>query len=67
MEIKRNLKDGYVKIAENEVHDFYIKKVNTMWYVYTMKKGTNINTTMAGFTGKKVAIQCAKVWATWQK
>jgi hypothetical protein len=67
MELNRNLKDGYTKVAENEVNDFYIKKVNSNWYAYTMRKGTNINTAMAGFTTKRSATACAKSWATWQR
>jgi hypothetical protein len=67
MMIKRDLTDGYTKVAENEVNDFYIKKVDKDWYVYTMIKGTDVNTTMAGFSTKKSATKCAKVWATWQK
>ena len=68
MNIKRDLADGYIKIAENEVNDFYIRKCgNSQWYTYTMIKGTDVNTTMAGFSTKKAAKHCAEVWATWQK
>lgn len=67
MNIKRDLADGYIKVAENEVNDFYIRKCGKDWYTYTMIKDTDINTTMAGFTTKKAAKHCAEVWATWQK
>jgi len=67
MMIKRDLADGYTKVVENEVNDFYIRKVNKDWYVYTMIKGTDVNTTMTSFSTKKSATECAKVWATWQK
>lgn len=68
MRIERNLADGYKKIAENDKNDFYIKKIGTgNWFTYCMEKGTNINTTMAGFTTKKSATHCAEVWSGWMK
>ena len=65
MYIKRDLTDGYIKITSNTENDFYIRKVNNEWYTYAMIKGTDVNTTMAGFTTKKSAKHCAEVWATW--
>lgn len=68
MMIKRDLTDGYIKVAENEVNDFYIRKCeNGLWYAFAMIKGTDVNTTMAGFFTKKAAKGCAEIWATWQK
>lgn len=65
MEIKRNLADGYRLMASNNKHDFYIRKVGKEWYTYAMNRGTNLNTTMAGFRTKKAAATAALTWAGW--
>ena len=52
-------------MATSEKHDFYIRKVGKDWYTYAMKKNTNINTVMAGFSTKKAAAHAALVWAGW--
>lgn len=65
MRIRRNLADGYRLMATNEKHDFYIRKTGGEWYTYAMDKGTDINTTMAGFSTKKAAAHAALLWAGW--
>lgn len=68
MTIKANLNDGYKYITTNEVRDFYIKKIGqNRWFTYAMEKGTNNRLTMAGFTTKKEAVNCANIWAGWMK
>lgn len=65
MRIERNLADGYKLVASNDKHDFYIRKAGKDWYTYAMEKDTNINTTMAGFSTKKAAKNCAFTWLGW--
>lgn len=65
MNLKRNLADGYIKVAENKTNYFYIKKINAKWYTFTIERETETNTTMASFSTKKAAIACANCWATW--
>lgn len=65
MEIRRNLNDGYRLMATSEKHDFYIRKAGKDWYTYAMKRNTNINTAMAGFSTKKAAAHAALTWAGW--
>ena len=66
MKIERNLADGYKLMASNEKHDFYIKRVDAnCWFTYAMDRGTNLNTTMAGFRTKKAATTAALAWAGW--
>ena len=68
MYIKRDLTDGYIKITSNEDYDFYVRKsTNKNWYTYAILRGTDVQSTMAGFNTKKSAIHCAETWATWMK
>lgn len=62
-----NLDTCFTQISANAKYDFYVsnKKLGGDYYVYAILSGTNLRTTMAGFTTKKAAKECAHIWATW--
>jgi len=63
----KNLDTDFTKISENSKYDFYVsnKKLGGDYYVYAILAGTNLRASMAGFTTKKAAKECARTWATW--
>jgi hypothetical protein len=62
-----NLSTNFTKISENAKYDFYIsnKKLGGDYFVYAILSGTNLRVSMAGFTTKKAARECAHIWTTW--
>lgn len=66
---KINLDNGCTLITSNERNDYYVQKVQKNsgcdWYTVAVYKGTNDCHTMAGFSTKKVATECARHWAQW--
>lgn len=52
-------------ITSNARFDFYVEKVHNGrdWYTLAFVKGTEVLDSMAGFSTKKVAVECAHSWA----
>ena len=67
------INDNYLKVAENDTHDFYItsSKWGGGWYVFATRKGNHPanpkNRVLAAQRTKKAAIATAEHWATWMK
>ena len=58
-----------VLVGSNNTKDFYIMHCDREWYVEAFPKGTQDHTrkTMAGFSTKKVALECVESWKGWMK
>ena len=58
-----------VLVDSNDTKDFYIMHCDRVWYVEAFPKGTVDPTrkTIAGFSSKKVALECVECWKTWVK
>lgn len=61
----------YRFICGNDAHDFYICHLGSGWYTFATRKsahpGNPEGRTMAGFTTKKAATNCAITWCGWMK
>lgn len=58
-----------VSVDSNDTKDFYIMHCDREWYVEAFPKGTQDHTrkTIAGFSTKKVALECVESWKGWMK
>lgn len=58
-----------VLVDSNDTKDFYIMHCDRVWYVEAFPKGTVDHThkTIAGFSTKKVALECVESWKGWMK
>lgn len=58
-----------VFVDSNATKDFYIMHCEREWYVEAFPKGTLDHThkTIAGFSRKKVALECVESWKGWMK
>ena len=61
----------YTFVCSNEYKDFYVSKLRSGWYTFAVIKGQNPRLsegrTLAGFTSKRSAVQCANKWAICMK
>ena len=61
---------NYIAICSNDNYDFYVAKLgDRRWFTYAWRKGTPAGScsanVMAGFTTKRVAVECAHCWQGW--
>lgn len=58
-----------VKVDSTDKHDYYIMHCDRVWYVEAFPKNTldHSHKTMAGFSTKRVALECVESWKGWIK